>query len=539
MGIEVRIYDQWGWDPADPHTVLTEDKARQVHDAKNDVGSWSFALPRDSAEIAAVEPNSIVRFFVDGVQRFQGRVGPWDQTTISDGEESSELRTVSGPGLLATLKDGIVGPGPQQGRLVSDTRFFNFASPEYGATPDLFFWSAAYELWQQGDNVNSLYGADTPEDWPDPTAYWIWDRNIDLGLVPPMPVGDVFFRTEVTLSEGDYSLFIAADDGYSLWVDGVLQAAQTEAFQFRQTHKVDLFLEAGTHTIGIKGTNIERVSAATNGAGVVFAMYSTVDGGQLDTLVLHSDSTWMVLGYPTTSPGFTAGEILRILMEEAIDRDALQNWWYAFDDVYDYNGNAWTDRIEIGFRIGDETYLDVVRKMAETYVDVAVSDDVYLRAVNKGGWNTGPAVTFDVGDHVLDLHHANDPAYATDILVHQADGTYRWTTSGFGAPYGGAGPRIEAGLEAGSSPSDLSTDRLAEGIFDRFAQPKRLVPFSILPDSSTRPWADWWCGKVVQMADESLGLVDSEITAVVVADVSDESDGETEGSYVVSGEALQ
>lgn len=533
-GLEVRVHDT-----ADPWTdggylgSLSEDFARSVTMVDNDAGTWQVSMLADSADRALLVTNRWLKFRLGSTNIAAGRVGAWDEGTLEAEEESAEIVTFSGGTELSTLKDAIVYPHPEPFRLPSDTRFFNFATPEYADSADYFFWSAAFELFQQGDDVLSLYGDDAPESWPDPTAYWIWSQDIDLGDDPPMPVGDTYYRTEVTTAEGDHSLFIAADDGYELWVDGVLQAAQTEAFQWRTTRKVDLFLAAGSHTVAIKATNITRVLSSSNGAAVVFAMYSTVDGGELDTLVLHSDSTWAALGYPTTSPGFTAGEIWAILMGEATDREALYPWDYLFDEVYDTAGEFWVDRIAISFRVG-ETYLDVLRKLAETYVDVSTDVSLNLLMWRKGNRPEGAAVAFLTGTNLERLHRAQDPRYVTDLLVHQADGRFTERPSGFGSFTDASDPRVEALLEAGSAPDELAAEPMADALLEQFAAEKIHAQWTPLSGvAQPVPGVDWWPGKTVTVDGASV-----KVDRLTIADVSDSEDGEVEGSYAVAAEGV-
>jgi len=533
--IEVDVYEHsTPWDSAAFLATLTEDFARTIHRQRNAEGSWSVAVLNDSPEKALLQTNRYLKFRIGTTIVQAGRIGLWDCQVLGSGEEAEETFVVSGAGYLATLADAIVEQHPDQGRLQSDTRYFNFANPDY----DDSLWGFAVELFRQDDAVNSLYGVDAPTDWPDPTAYWIWTVAPDFGLTPPTPVGDTYYRTVVNIAEGDYSFFIAADDGYELWVDGVLLASQTEAFQWRQTHKIDAFLAAGNHTIAIKGVNIERVAATTNGAALIFAMYSTVSGGELDTLVVHSDSTWLALGYPATPPGFTAGAIVSTLLWEAWGRDALWTWWYEFDELVDSAGNAWADEIEISFRIGEKMN-EVVKKLAVTYVEVdADFDQLGLLMWNKGGRPAGSAVTLSDGVDLEDARPSQDPALVTDLYVHKADGKYESVPSGFGTG-GVAQPRIEALLEAGSAPSDGSASRMADGEFDQFAAEKIKTQWTAVPSAGKVPLVDYWPGKSIQVTSQDLSEVATMIETLTVTDLGDSEDGYNDYAFTAHGEGTQ
>lgn len=530
MTLAVNVYD-----PADVALLdtLEQDTDRRVADIKNDVGSWSVTVPRDSADASLLEPYNLVRFLVDGTVRFAGRIGPWDQQTIEAAEEADERLTVGGPGILDTLRDARVYPHPDC-TLRHDTRYFSFAAIDF---VDWGSWDPAVELFRQDDEDDSLYGVEVPSEWPDPTAYWIWGTDVDLMADPPQAIGKCYFRRSPNLaSAGDFALHIACDDAYKLFVDGVLVGENAEAHMFRYFDRYDLFLEAGVHDIAIECENVSRPVSSTNSAGLIFAMYTTADGGELDDLAIHSDDDWQVLAYPAQPPGMTPGEILEVLFDEAQARGALAIWSIDFDGDEDSNGDPWDAEIDVTARVGAETFLDMVRKLAESDIDIAVNHQTLtFRAFNKGGLNTGGAVSITVGDDVLRLHHSGDQAEATTLLVRKADGTLVEVDSGVPSEDPDE-PRIEGYIEAGSAPSDEAAQRLAAGVFAMLAAPTVGVPFEIHPDGPAA-WADLWPGKVITVPDKSLSGVSVELQSLQLLDVPPEADGYEEGSYRVLGEA--
>lgn len=533
------------WSSDDPGTVkigdLTEDFGRTFQEVYRDVGAGTVVLPRASADVSKIVTNRWLKFRYNGLVAFSMRVGPRRQHTIAQGEEAEQVLTISGPGGLAALKDAATHHHTSTGVLAkeADTRWFNFASidyPDWQSTP----WIAAKALYRQ-DDAASPYGFDVPEGWPDGTAYWMWGTTVGGGS-PPHAIGDCYFRTTfAAVTEGDYSIFFAADDGGEVWVDGVQLHAQVEAFAFRQTIRIDRFLAAGTHTIAIKGTNIERAaSPSTNRAGVLIAVYRTTNGGELDTLAVHSDSTWKALAYPASPPGFTPGELLGNLFEEAVARGALDVWLTSFSDTHDSAGVLWTGEVDIGIRIG-ETLLDVLRKLAEASIDFRADYNlIRLLVYNLGGLNTGAAVTLIEGVQIEDLDHDYEPIYVSDLLVHQADGTYTEVASGAAAiPANGTHPRVEALLEAGSAPSAAAATRMATGVFADNSSPQTRVNFTVLPAAGYQPFADWWPGKRITVPDMSSVGHSTLIESLTISDVSEEESGEVGGIQVAVGEGVQ
>lgn len=533
------------WSSDDPGTVkigdLTEDFGRTLQEVYNDVGAATVVLPRASADVSQIVTNRWIKFRYNGAVIFSTRIGPRRQHTIDQGEEAEQVLTISGPGGLAALKDAVVHHHPNTGRLgnEADTRYFNFASldyPDWQSTP----WIAAKALYRQ-DDAASPYGFDVPDGWPDGTAYWMWGTTVGGGS-PPHAVGDCYFRTTFTAAtEGDYSIFFAADDGGEVWVDGVLLHSQTEAFLFRQTIRIDRFLAAGSHTIAIKGTNISRpTSPSTNRAGVLVAVYRTISGGELDTLAVHSDSTWKALAYPATAPGFTAGELIGNLFDEAVARGCLDVWLTLFSDTHDAAGVIWSGEIDIGFRVG-ETLLDVLRKLAEASIDFRMDYNlIRLLVYNQGGLNTGAAVVLTEGVQILDLEHDYEPVYVSDLLVHQADGTYTDIASGAAAiPANGTHPRVEALLEAGSAPSTDAANRMAQGVFIENSSAQTRVNFTLLPGTGWQPFADLWPGKRITVPDMSSVGHSTLLESLTLSDLSEEESGEVGGIQVAVGQGRQ
>jgi hypothetical protein len=535
----VEVYQAWRpWDAAGLiDTLESEDPNRSVRIVENAPGTWALSVPKGSADAALLTPYRWVKFRVDGAIVRAGRIQPFEQGTIEQGEEAAESLSFSGEGALGSLRDATVWPHEDTGRLARDTRFFNFASPDYDSSA----WTPAIELYEQGDPGTSLYGVDVPTDWPNPAAFWIWGTVLDLGSSPPMPVGDCYFRTTVTLaSEGDYAFFITADDGYELWVDGVLLAAQTEAFIFRNTNRVDQFLDAGVHTVAIKGTNIDRpTSPATNAAGVLFSMYAT-SAGELTTLELQSDDSWDCLAYPASPPGFTPGKIVGTLMWDAWGREAIWPWWYTWDYLLDSNGDAWPEEVEISFRYTD-TILDVLLKLAETYVDFTADEDLMsVDMVAKGGWTISSGVTLVDGVNLGDLTHTGDPSRGTDLLVQDAEGKLTEVSSGLADAWPNPTvPRIEQFVQVGSAGSSETAAAMTEGIFDDEGADQVIATAIVETIAGALPLVDFLVFQTVQMPDRDGVNATTRVRSVTIADVPADQDGELEGSIVYAIEGVQ
>lgn len=540
MTFEVEIYD--GAAPGDPLSyidTLELDSARSILREKNELGSWSFRVPKSSADLALLTEYRWVKMRWNGNVVMSGRISASDQKSISPEEEAGQFRVVRGGGALATLADAPIGPHDDALLLRSsgEIRWYNFASPSYPrwlSAP----WIPAYELYLYGDPAG--YG-DAPDDFHDHTAFWTWSEPAGtFGVDNPLQsIGTSYFRTEIHLADDEDSVHeIASDDYGELWVDGVLVWQRSEAFLWRRADRIELHMKAGWHTIAVKVENIPRASSATNGAGFIYSLWSTINGGELDTVLLHSDSTWQALHVPAAPPGFTPGEISIDLFDHVQGADFAMAWTWSHTEALDANGDPWAKEIEIGFRYG-ETMLDAHRKMAESAVDLDVDyDEIRLELYNKGGLDHGAAVAFAAAVDLLDLGHVSEPRVVTDLLVHQADGTFRWVSSGAGSS-SPDDPKIGALLEAGGSPSNEATDDIAGGIFDRFSDTKIRASASVLSAAGRVPLADYCPGKIVTLPNAAGAGTATELLSVAIADKSPADDGTIGGSQTIAIDGLQ
>lgn len=330
--------------------------------ARKAAGSGKVTLLNDDPNLAAVRYGDLLRFEIDGQARFLSIVEKKTAKILDRDEEAAEVTELDGRGHLAILDRAVVFPEAGTDTLpVSDVRVFNFAARGI----DDSGWAAA------GWAALGAGGQPDPEGWPDPDARKVWAGwPVMSGNAP---AGDVYLRRAGgfnVAADGTYRLFATGDDGFEVWVDGVLILGETRPFLWRETKQVDVHLTAGNHTIAIKGTNLNRgIYNASNVAWVMASLFSLSEGGTaLGDVICRTDSSWVGVGYPPTPPGFTPGRVMRILLEEAQARGALAGVTLAFSDTADSAGNAWETQPDLAFRIGD-TLLMVAEQLAETHLD--------------------------------------------------------------------------------------------------------------------------------------------------------------------------
>lgn len=512
--------------------------ARSCRVQKNDVGTVSFEVLRDTEDALNIGV---------GQERFEltvtddlsgsdlvmmvGRTGAWSQVHDDQAEESAQTYSVSLPGALSTLADAIVYPRVETGLFQSkaDTRYFNFASPDWDGW---LAWPAAVELFEQGNAATSLYSYLNPKDWPDPDAFWIWGTAWSTGPNPAAAVGPCYFRTEFSIADpATLAIYITADDTWKLYIDGETVDEHDVVYDWDKTFRVDKNVNPGTHTIAVYCTNL---NVPIYLAGLIVSIFRIFGDGELQELVLHTDSTWSTLAYPATPPGMTPGEIMVILMDEALARGSLtlagDAWSYDFDGATDSNGDAWAQVVEITMRIG-ETVLDALRKLAETWVDIRVDMATQtLQMVNKGGFNTNPNVNLLEGVHLFSLSFDGSAPARAVVLTRDADGNYAEIDSQT------EGDRVENLLEAASAPSADAAGKIGAGAIIATSPGPTSVRAVVESIDGAVPLKDFNVFDVIKMPDANGTATNTEILAITAADIADGEDGDGYTAYVVEGE---
>lgn len=348
--------------------------AKSYQATMSDVGAGRLSLQNDDANLAAITYGDFVRFDVDGTARFLMLVEALDTVAIAPNEEVDEVTTISGRGSLAQWEQAIVlPPNGVTGQPYTETRVFDWGAAELDIDTVTTDWDAAVELTQVGQGSEGepppefpVRWLQYPLGWSDPTGYWVWSQAAGAG--PAMPAGTSYFARDVTIaSDGYYAVYMAADNRYALKIGGVpIDTFDDEQSQegYQYTRRADLYLTAGTHRVAAKVTN----DSAAELAGFVSALWSVDSERNDDTLILRADTSWSAIGYRDPAPGFTAGHVIRVLLEEAQANGVLTGWTLDFTDTLDSDGNAWPVDQSWSFRVGMDL-LSVLRQLGGSDID--------------------------------------------------------------------------------------------------------------------------------------------------------------------------
>lgn len=441
-------------------TVLDESFARSFRDELSAEGSHQLSVANDDPDLP--DYDDVLRYYLDSRPVFAGLVEAKRVVTFSPGEEADEVTAISGRGSLALTDESTVMPSRGLDALpVETTRSFAWMSPDYTT------------VWPNSKHtLTPLYAG--PEWWPDLTAWWVWADRPDV-FPNEAPGGRCLFRGEFTLDEDATLRIFAGLDNYGpVYFDGALVM---EGQSYRNGQYVDIDATAGEHVIALSCLNTGRHG------GVIYAIYKLDADGLLDELVTHSNSTntkCLPYPYPNNMPGFTAGEAIRIIVEEAQADGELSGISLGFTDAQDSDGAAWLEVAEITAEVGRSPF-EVLQSLGDWLVDVQMAPGAnVLRAWNWGTRGGTPGVTIAATDdpvtsEVEGLSHDGRGTRATRLLVRYKRG---WTT------VGSAGKTKY--LDLGHVETETAAKRIAEKILqvrnsDKYAHTLQLAPVGNTP----------------------------------------------------------
>lgn len=343
-------------------------------------GAGSFKVSKNDPKVSKnpklLDYRNYVKIRLNGVVIGGFIIQNKKTTIIGAGEERDEVWEVSGEGPRSWTRDASVYPPGGLKNSSAETRYFNF-STERGSWYNESQWVYATMRWAWNNVANGAPKGHAPANWPDAKgARWIWNSPYD----GTDPQGYCYFRHEFTTpgapgSVTSYAFFIAADDAAEVYVDGE-QKAVIEQPGWHETTRVELELEPGPHVIGVKAYNYR-----STGPGEILTALFTYGDPEAPTpavLVNHSGmaNTWRVNAYPAAEPGWTIGDVLLTLLNEAKDRGVrfANNFTPTFSTTVDSSGAAWADPVPWSFEVGT-TYEDVISAAEELGCDIWVDPD--------------------------------------------------------------------------------------------------------------------------------------------------------------------
>lgn len=378
---------------------LTTDTGRDWTDVIDDLGTANLTVPlfvpaeevdgivadmAQNPEWAALTRGRVLRFALDGTDRFPAVIRPRRQTSVSSTHDQAGLtRSVSCYGLLSEW-DRAVLPPSQGAELFAggDTRHFGWMSKEADIA-DLESPVILREVFRAG--------------YPHPSP-WI-DA---FGAVFSAASHRYFIFDQTTLTEKSYSVHLAAADQVAVWLNGVPmgQGKLPPESSWLKTLHGGAKLPTGTHrwgfdVQGLVGQPDPRWTATC------FTVNDATTG------VMNGDTIDWRTGYITgTTPypwkasalaeGPTVKRIIRRVLEQVqTEQGLLTDWVIDGDDDYlDSNGNE-MDRIghlpfQIGVSLAKGFLLPLAKAWCDLAVDVAGKKLYVYRFQGRGSFHLSP-----------------------------------------------------------------------------------------------------------------------------------------------------
>lgn len=505
--IEAAVYDS-----ITPSTLIdTLDSARERGwlDQLNDVGSGSLKV-HAADDVLVSNPTilnygNIVRYTLNGVDRFAFIIETRNLPPASPSEEGGRWWTVAGRGVLALLEDAIVYTESTVEGSFQRQRQFNWTAIAY----DDSTWIAATQIARQ-DAGHATYGG-WPLEWPDPLAYWIWSD-----VFASYSAGSSFFRRDFTLaSDTILRIYATCDNAIRLYLDGdevVTDWPGDNVGGWTETKQSqDIRLPAGTHQIAVEGVNYLTAGGNTSPA----ALLVTVINAETQAVILRSDSNWVCLHFPASVPGMTIGQILTILLDEAQARGSLSGVTWTFDSALDSHGAFWTeDEVDIALDIGTN-YLDVMRTLIEQHVDVEMSPTLELAVYNRGTLGSDLTGTVDlvVGTDFEEADTQGEDHRANSVLARDTTGRLTEVDE---ATSLSERKRKEAYLELALAPTTTRAQAMSNEILTELAYPTGAITGRVAADAG--PYTDWTRGDMIHMPNAAGTPTDTNILSLAVSE---------------------
>jgi hypothetical protein len=521
MGIEIEVYRDIA--PFAKVDVLDGRVEPTLLREIEGVGAGSFKIAKSDAKIVddptLIDYRNFFRVRVNG--KIQGGfiLNNKEHTIVGKGEKAEEAWQISGEGLRSWGKDATVNPARPLSPFSSETRYFNFAS-EQGAWYNPSDWTPATIVNPWGAASANWRGT-APSNWPDaPQANWIWDRN---AASYQMPQGFVYFRFEINLAQkGQYALFFAVDDAAEVYVDGDLVHTTAE-HAWEETTRQDFDLDAGWHVFAFKAYNYQ-----SDGPGsLIAALYKIGDANapMAATLLAVTDSSWKICAYPEREPGWTVGNILLTLLQEAKDRGVrfAKNWTPMFSHTHDSAGVPWASSISISFSLSTN-YEEVFTALEEAACDIYLdAETLQLYVWAKRGADRsleGPAsandnpIVLNVGHNLITADEKGQADIVNSLLLRTADGWERVQSEDTDsiAKYG-----VLEGQVSTEMSSKAASDLVAK-VFEKKALPEKTATFEMIPVPNMVPLEDFEEGDWVSAPGETRKLEKRRIMSVSVTE---------------------
>lgn len=478
------------WDPdneellAEAFTLDPELNQRNIDDLQptgsklNESGSGGIVLQEDHPAAEHVVPGNVVRVHSGDDLVYAFTIRERDHVKVAKVHKDRTI-TITGDDLLERWADSTVDPW-LPGRPVSIDRVWNWAAPRgfddsSWSTTIYFQTRTEAPRWPEAYPIHPTY------------AGQVWTR---ASHPTSQPLGSTLWRRTVTIDDdADVAVFQSADDAAHMWSDGVCLNRHSIVYPdksgWQKCWREVPPWSAGQHTVAFEAFNF---------GGPAFFLSSgfIVDNGVIGEAIFSTgDGLWRWLDYPTEKPGFTAPEILDMLLDEAQDRGELLGWTIQ---VHGTHPNI----EEFSCRIGT-TYREVLTQLSELWCDLAADDaGLVLHIWPKG--DIGTVTSVDIGDDAITvLQQIDDDDMCNAVQGVWSDGSRRRTRS----PHPVLGMKTRS-LQLGSMTDQNAVDKLLDLYLDAHEEPAPSIVGEIEDLVDAVAGVDYRTGDTLVLAGDSI-----------------------------------
>lgn len=439
-----------------------------------DPGSGSFRLLKaDTAVLSTVTYGTLVLFTVtpdDAVNptvAWPARVTDISYNAVTVNGEAAEAVEYRCVGLLSDWDRAKVLPA--QGDLVPsmDERIFHWSSGDYQSSIASLIgisWNQANVIATQG--WTSPHYTGLPAGWTDPFAAFLWGTP---GTATDAPPGKCLFwaTTPLTWQADRYYVEWAADNKAIFYLNG---RRVQEGSDYRKKQQFEFECTAGPVTFAWEVENgPDGGPPGNNPGGLIFSIRAG-DPATGNIVYSSSPSTWVfgfpvwVNSYPSSIPALSTGRVLRQLASGAGSAVAqMTDWTIPGTDALDANGAVYPTVDSIGFRFHDDSLLDVLGTLCQSWLDCKVDGTgKTLRLYGKGTASSPAPITLVTGEslagradpdsvNVLDLSWDGSRPMFDRLALRWSEG---WVE--VGAPAATATRRASYRAEQINNPADAT-----------------------------------------------------------------------------------
>jgi hypothetical protein len=315
-----------------------------------------------------------------------------------------------------------------------------------------------------------------PLGFPVTTAYWIWP-NADTA-----PQGKGFFHRDFELPTELLLTFTAtADNYYTVYLDGTPIFGEAEDTAcWREYKTVQFVVTAGWHNVAALVRNTAPEGGGANPAGFLCALY-TVDGnGEPDTVYVQTDAEeisgdWKTLWVPEggQDPGWTAGEIIIDMLEEAVARGVLTPVTVDFTATTDSEGNPWPVIPAFAVDVGSSVLSALADLARLGHIDWRMKPGApVLQMFVHGLAGAASPATYAYGSNIASMSFEQASAVKNRILVKWSGGYFQVDDLASQAALGAV---LETTMSIDAATQDEALRRAEEALADLSSEVRACV----------------------------------------------------------------